>query len=63
MEGEAELPHRPRLPSPECGVVHSGVDGDFHFILRLVLQMLWSVYTQGLTPEPIFVELLTIRKV
>ena len=37
MEGEAILPHHPRLPSPECGVVHSGVDGDFRFMLRLVL--------------------------
>ena len=52
MEGEAELPHRPRSPSPECGVAHSGVDGDFRFRLRIVLQILWSVYTQGLTPEP-----------
>lgn len=37
VDGEAKLSHRPRIPSPECGVVHSGVDGDFRFMLRLVL--------------------------
>lgn len=44
VDDEAILPHHPRLPSPECGAGHSGVDGDFRFTLqftlRLVLQIL-----------------------